>query len=152
MARLSVMGAALGAKAWLVILTGLVVSSPAAAADTAAGSPAFKRCMKASGGVTASMRACISTEYGLLDRDLNATYRRVMRQLPTAHLRGRLRESQRVWLWRRDYDCNRAVDTSGFRGGTAGDLIYDDCQLTELRERLAWLRKVPANHGYLKKV
>jgi uncharacterized protein YecT (DUF1311 family) len=53
-------------------------------------SPAFKRCMAASGGVTSKMRACLHAEYDRLDKELNLTYRSVMKQLNTKQLRERL--------------------------------------------------------------
>jgi uncharacterized protein YecT (DUF1311 family) len=130
-----------------------LASSPASAATKPqAESTEFSRCMKASGGVTADMKACLHTEYNRLDRELNATYKSVMRQLKTQHLRSRLVESQRVWIWRRDGDCRRKADASGFKGGTAADLIHDDCLVTTVRKRIGWLKKVPANPGYLTKV
>lgn len=115
-------------------------------------SAAFESCVDNSGGVTAEMLACLSREYKRLDRRLNVTYRTVMKQLPTQNLRTRLRNSQRVWIWRRDDQCQRKVDASGAKGGTAGDLIYSNCRVTMLRERIRWLNKVPANHAYLSKV
>ena len=115
-------------------------------------SPDFSQCMRASGGITSDMRACLHAEYDRLDRQLNATYRSVMRQLRTKDLRTRLLNSQRAWIWRRDYDCQLKVDNSGFKGGTAADIIYDDCRVEAVRKRIQWLRKVPANPGYLTKV
>jgi uncharacterized protein YecT (DUF1311 family) len=115
-------------------------------------SPAFKRCMAASGGVTSDMRACLHSEYDRLDKELNITYRSVMKQLKTKQLKVRLVEVQRVWIWRRDFDCQSKVDSSGAKGGTAGDLIYDDCLVTTVRQRIAWLKKVPTNPRYLTKV
>ncbi|NJS13858.1 MAG: DUF1311 domain-containing protein [Sphingopyxis sp.] len=98
------------------------------------------------------MRACLHAEYGLLDRQINITYKSTMKQLKTAHLQGRLVDSQRVFIWRRDYDCRAKADQSGAKGGTAWDLIYDDCRVVMVRKRIAWLKKVPANPGYLTKV
>lgn len=135
-------------------LLAVATHSPATAAGAraaAAESATFKKCMKASGGVTAAMRACMGTEYARLDRQLNVTYRSVMKQLKTKQQRTRLVEVQRVWIWRRDNDClAKAKELGG--GGTAGDLIYDDCRLDMVRKRIVWLTKVPANPGYLTKV
>ncbi|ASJ91949.1 hypothetical protein CBR61_14125 [Porphyrobacter sp. CACIAM 03H1] len=108
--------------------------------------------MKASDGITSEMRACLHAEYNRLDRELNATYRSVMKQLRSKELRSRLVNSQRAWIWRRDYDCQLKAENSGFRGGTAADIIQDDCLVTSVRKRIEWLRKVPANPGYLTKV
>lgn len=140
-----------------IVAVGLMTvagANPALAATAKPGdpSPAFKACMKQSGGVTASLRACLNTEYRTLDRELNVTYKSVMKQLKTKDLRTRLVNSQRVWIWRRDDQCQRKVDESGMKGGTAGDLVYDDCRVTMVRERIRWLKKVPSNPGYLSKV
>lgn len=140
-------------KLVLASLIALAASAPVAAAGQASGgSPALKACIARSGGVTASMRACLADEYQRLDRQLNSTYRAVMKQLPNADLRGRLVQSQRVWIWRRDDVCRTRAANSPGAGGTAGDLVYDDCRVTMVRQRIDWLRKVPANHGYLTKV
>jgi uncharacterized protein YecT (DUF1311 family) len=139
----------------LVPATWAVITPTGGFAQTAernAESPAFKACMKKSGGITASMRACLHAEYTRLDRELNITYKSVMKQLKTKDQKTRLVNSQRVWIWRRDEQCQRRVDESGAKGGTAGDLIYDDCRVTMVRERINWLKKVPSNPGYLSKV
>lgn len=112
----------------------------------------FHGCMKRAGGVTADMLICLRREYGRQDRELNRVYREVRGQLRTTILRNRLLHSQRAWIWRRDYDCQLQVEESGFKGGTAGDLIYEDCHVTMVTKRIAWLKKVPKNPGYLKRV
>lgn len=117
-----------------------------------ADSPVFSQCMEASGGITSEMKACLHAEYDRLDRELNVTYRSVMKQLRTQELRSRLLNSQRAWIWRRDFDCQMMADNSGAKGGTAADIIQDDCLVTTVRKRIEWLRKVPANPGYLTKV
>jgi uncharacterized protein YecT (DUF1311 family) len=129
-----------------------IATSPPSSAQTTDGSAALKACMSKSGGVTADMRACLNTEYKRLDRDLNTTYASVMKQLKTKDLRERLVNSQRVWIWRRDDYCKREAEQSGVSGGTAGDLIYDECRVTMVRERIIWLKKVPKNPAYLAKV
>ncbi|HEX4874686.1 MAG TPA: lysozyme inhibitor LprI family protein [Sphingorhabdus sp.] len=145
------------AVAWSVIAFTMVLFSPNSAAqgqshDSANGSATFSRCMKASGGVTSAMKACLSAEYTRLDRELNVTYKSVMKALKTPHLRTRLVESQRVWIWRRDFDCKLRVENSGAKGGTAGDIIYDDCRVEKVRDRIKWLKLVPRNPSYLAKV
>ena len=124
----------------------------AAQAREGTASSVFSQCMRDSGGVTSDMRACLHAEYDRLDRELNMTYRSVMKQLRTQDLHTRLLNSQRAWIWRRDHDCQLRVDNSGFKGGTAADIIYDDCRVEAVRKRVEWLRKVPANPGYLTKV
>jgi uncharacterized protein YecT (DUF1311 family) len=115
-------------------------------------SPALKICMENSSGVTADMRACLDAEYKRLDLDLNVTYASVMKQLKTKDLKTRLVNSQRAWIWRRDSYCKGAVERSGTAGGTASSLVLADCRITMVRKRIAWLKKVPKNPGYLSKV
>ena len=137
-----------------VMLFAACLSQPALSASTSkvSTSPALDACISRSGGVTSDMRACLASEYGRLDTNLNKTYKKIMQQLRTKDLRTRLVNSQRVWIWRRDDRCRSKVEASGMRGGTAADLIYDDCRNKLVRERIIWLNKVPKNPGYLTKV
>ena len=130
------------------------LSQPALSASTGkvSASPALDACISRSGGVTSDMRACLASEYGRLDTNLNKTYKKIMGQLRTKDLRTRLVHSQRVWIWRRDDQCRSKVEASGMSGGTAADLIYDDCRNKLVRDRIIWLNKVPKNPGYLTKV
>ena len=130
------------------------LSQPALSASTSkvSASPALDACISRSGGVTSDMRACLASEYARLDTNLNKTYKKIMQQLRTKDLRTRLVNSQRVWIWRRDDQCRSKVEASGMSGGTAADLIYDDCRNKLVRERIIWLNKVPKNPGYLTKV
>lgn len=134
-----------------------VTLSPQAVQAQASGngsgrSAEFHACMKRAGGVTGDMLICLRSEYGRQDRELNRVYREVRSQVRTTILRNRLLHSQRAWIWRRDYDCQLKVDGSVAKGGTAGDLIYEDCRVTMVTKRIAWLKKVPKNPGYLTKV
>lgn len=145
------------AVGWSAVAATVILFVPFHAAQgqthgSASGSTTFRQCMKASGGVTSAMKACLSGEYTRLDRELNVTYKSVMKQLKTPHLRTRLVESQRVWIWRRDFDCKLKVESSSAKGGTAGDIIYDDCRVEKVRDRIKWLKLVPQNPSYLKKV
>jgi uncharacterized protein YecT (DUF1311 family) len=112
----------------------------------------FHSCVARSKGVTAEMQSCQSSEYALLDRTLNKTYKNVMAQLGKKELRARLVQSQRVWIWRRDEDCKAKIKASAIYGGSAADLVYQDCRINMVRERIVWLKKVPRNPGYLTKV
>jgi uncharacterized protein YecT (DUF1311 family) len=112
----------------------------------------FHSCISRSKGMTAKMQSCQSSEYALLDRTLNKTYKNVMGQLGSKELRARLVQSQRVWIWRRDEDCKAKIQASAIYGGSAADLVYQDCRINMVRERIEWLKKVPRNPGYLTKV
>ena len=117
-----------------------------------AASDDFHSCIARSEGITAEMRSCQSREYAQLDRTLNKTYKVVMAQLGTKDLRERLVQSQRVWIWRRDENCRTKIQASPIHGGSAAELVYQDCRIKMVRDRIQWLKKVPRNPGYLAKV
>ena len=52
----------------------------------------------------------------------------------------------------RDEHCRIQVEASPVYGGTAGDLMYDDCRVQKVQARIKWLKKAPSNLGYLAKV
>jgi uncharacterized protein YecT (DUF1311 family) len=102
-------------------------------------SGAYRRCMDASGGVTANMRDCSHAESQRLDLRLNAAYRAAMARLPAAAARARLRALQRSWLAARYRRCDRAAREEG--GGTLGLIMMDDCALGEVTRRIVWLER-----------
>ena len=124
---------------------GLQTAASAASTD-------FHSCIARSKGVTSEMQSCQWSEYAELDRALNRTYKNVMAQLGTKKLRERLVQSQRVWIWRRDEGCKTKIQASPINGGSAADLVLQDCRINMVRERIQWLKKVPSNPGYLSKV
>ncbi|MCU0731278.1 MAG: lysozyme inhibitor LprI family protein, partial [Hyphomonas sp.] len=87
-----------------------------------------------------------------LDRELNVTYKDVMTQLKTRSLRNRLVESQRAWIWRRDNDCGLAGGGADANDPAASSIAYDTCRIDAVVRRIEWLRKVPENPDYLRKV
>ena len=109
-------------------------------------------CVDQSGGNTLRMQECLRIEYDKQDRTLNITYKRVKQQLKSKYLRQRLVGSQRVWIWRRDSECSAKTQASPLYGGSATQLLYQDCRIEMVRERIQWLKKVPQNPGYLTKV
>lgn len=114
---------------------------PLAAAIKARLSAGYGHCIANSGGVTATMQDCIGREHARLDRMLNATYANVMRRLPNDKARAGLRYRQRDWLTMRWDACLEDMNSAG--GGSAGDLVYRDCQLQELVRRTLWLELQP---------
>ena len=104
-------------------------------------SAGFSVCIANSGGVTATMQDCIGREYARLDRLLNAAYANIMRRLPNDKARAELRYRQRDWLTMRWDACLEEMDSAG--GGSAGDLVYRNCQLQELVRRTLWLEWQP---------
>ena len=133
----------------LAVLSLTTISSSASATDGSAEaqkSPSLlSACIAASGGVTSEMRSCLQAEYIYLDRQLNLTYKAVRRELKAPYLRKRLVEAQRAWVWRRDHDCRLKREQSPAQGGTVADLIFDDCRVEAVRERIEWLYSLPVN-------
>lgn len=131
----------------LLAAAGLLAASPGslAAAEpvSADRSPAFRQCVRESGGVTAAMRACMAGEYRRLDKALNIAYRGALRRSPDDAARSRLRDAQRAWLKDRETICRTEVERSGMAGGTGGMLIEDSCRLRVLAERTRWLESHP---------
>ncbi|WP_439569858.1 lysozyme inhibitor LprI family protein [Sphingopyxis sp.] len=131
----------------LLAVLGLVAAGAGSAAAAAPApedrSPAFRQCVRDSGGVTAAMRACMAGEYRRLDKALNAAYRGALRRSPGDTARARLRDAQRAWLKDREAICRAEVERSGMAGGTGGLLIEDSCHLRLLSERTRWLESQP---------
>lgn len=136
----------------LILLANLSLMAAGYQTAAFAASDDFHSCIARSKGITAKMQSCQSSEYARLDRTLNKTYKVVMAQLGTQDLRERLVQSQRVWIWRRDEHCRTKIQASPIHGGSAADLVYQDCRINMVRERIQWLKKVPRNPGYLTKV
>ena len=136
----------------LLLLANL--SSPAVGYQTIAfaASDSFHSCIARTKGITAEIQTCQANEYARLDQQLNQTYKNIMAQLGTKKLRIRLVQSQKVWIWRRDEDCRTKIQASVINGGSAADLVYHDCRIKMVRDRIHWLKKVPRNPGYLSKV
>lgn len=110
-----------------------ILALPAAAAARGDDdySAAYRRCMAASGGVTASMLDCGSDEHAEQDRRLNDTYRALIATL-SAERSAQLREAQRAWLRFRDENCAWYADAGG---GTAASLAASSCMLEMTKSR-----------------
>lgn len=95
MAKLHFRHRLLAVAGLLAASAGSVAAAQPAAEDR---SPAFRQCVRDSGGVTAAMRTCMADEYRRLDKVLNAAYRGALRRLQNDAARVRLRDAQRAWL------------------------------------------------------
>ena len=126
-------------KQMIAILAGAALAScagAAAAQDEASNTPAYAVCMDRAGGVTVSMRECISEEYARQDVLLNEMYRQLMQRLGTEGQHD-LRNAQRAWIAFREAEC--AWRASG-ETGTLGPVIIDSCWLGFTTERAAKLK------------
>lgn len=99
---------------------------------------AYHACMTKSGGVTASMRACMATELKLQDKRLNVAYQKLMGQQQGAQ-KTQLQEAQRAWLRFRDLNC---AYHAGLQGGTMSAAVGDDCHLSSTAARARELESV----------
>lgn len=101
-------------------------------------STAYTACMDESGGVTANMLDCISSELKQQDARLNKSYNAAMQALETSQ-QAHLRDAQRLWIKFRDTDCSLL---SSLTGGSIDGLNQASCFLDMTKKRaddLAWL-------------
>src|SRR6266508_3163657 len=85
----------------------------------------------------AAMNAQARAEFEQADAELNKTYQAVLKKLPDAESKQKLKEAQRAWIASRDAEATRAADE--VRGGSmAPTLRYET--MTELtRQRIKQL-------------
>jgi len=86
----------------------------------------------------AEMNATAREDFARADADLNKTYQAVLKKLPDAESKQKLKEAQRAWIASRDAEATRAADE--VRGGSmAPTLRYET--MTELtRQRIKQLK------------
>ncbi|CAN7144070.1 lysozyme inhibitor LprI family protein [Phenylobacterium sp. LjRoot225] len=126
------------------VLAGLAIAALTAVPAAAALAPKaweageYSACMDRAGGVTVSMRECISAELHRRDAELNAAYRRLADVLATPDRKAALQAAQRAWIGFRDAECT--ADASGAVGGTIWPLIVETCHIDMTYERTLQLR------------
>jgi uncharacterized protein YecT (DUF1311 family) len=102
-----------------------------ASADDSGLTKQYSTCMDNSGGVTANMLSCISTETKIQDARLNKAYKELMAQLSPSRKKQRL-DAQRAWLKFRDANCNFYADPDG---GTIASVNSSDCFMSATASR-----------------
>lgn len=125
-------------KEGLLIVLGLVFSTPALAAADSDMTKEYLTCMDKSKGVTSEMMDCISAETARQDARLNANYKKLMAKL-SAKRKKTLLEAQRAWIKFRDLNCEVYYDPDG---GTAARLASNDCFLQATADRAKELRNL----------
>ncbi|HEY4582368.1 MAG TPA: lysozyme inhibitor LprI family protein [Lysobacter sp.] len=125
-----------------VALVAAAMLSLRATAAEPAYSAAYGRCMARASGVTASMIACITTEYRRVDARLNAAYRIALRQRPDR--RDALVRAERAWLAYRTANCDYYLDPDG---GTLARVEANGCVLRMTAERTAELEAFARDDG-----
>jgi uncharacterized protein YecT (DUF1311 family) len=92
-------------------------------------SETYRQCMTAANNKTVQVNICIQQETARQDARLNKAYQALMKQLDKP-AQTKLRDEERRWIKKRDYDCN------------LGDSTTDvDCVLTRTDQRADELEK-----------
>lgn len=94
-------------------------------------SPAYKKCMDASGGVTVNMLDCMGAEIKLQDVRLNKAYKAAMTAIEDDKT-GQLQNVQRMWIKYRDANCGFVRRLTG---GTLDSINAGSCVLQMTRTR-----------------
>jgi uncharacterized protein YecT (DUF1311 family) len=94
-------------------------------------SPAYKKCMDTSGGVTVKMLDCMNTEIKLQDVRLNKAYKVAMTAIE-GDKQGPLRKVQQMWIKYRDANCGFV---GSLTGGTLDSINAGSCVLQMTRTR-----------------
>lgn len=116
----------------------LLASASLAFASDNDNSPAYSRCMDASGGVTSAMLECMASETALHDARLNSAYSQALTSLADESRR-QLRSAQRLWLKYRSAECALRANLTG---GSIDRINGGACMLDMTRERanqLVWI-------------
>ena len=88
---------------------------------------AYKTCPGFASGVDPEMLSCISAEFEVQDKRLNAAYARALAALPASR-KASLRQAQRTWIAYRDQWCDITYDRDS---GSAERLGANSCGLAE---------------------
>ena len=94
-------------------------------------SQSYSRCIAKAGGVDPEVSKCMSTEYTLQDRRLNASYKSLMAKL-SEERKKQLQETQRLWLKYVEANCDFYYDPNG---GTAARAMSSECAVKARAQR-----------------
>lgn len=94
-------------------------------------SPAYNKCMDASGGVTVNMLDCMAAEIKQQDVRLNKAYKAAMTAIEDDKT-GQLQNVQRMWIKYRDTNCGFV---GSLTGGTIDRINAGACVLEMTRTR-----------------
>lgn len=106
--------------------------------------PSYLRCLDASGGVTPSMKSCMSDEFEFQDKRLNSAYKQLMSSIDETH-KTSLRAEERQWIRRKESTCRAPAEA-----GQGDELVAYDCVVVQTATRASDLegRLVdPATYG-----
>jgi uncharacterized protein YecT (DUF1311 family) len=86
----------------------------------------------------AAMNAEARADFKLADAELNKTYEAVLKKLPDAESKEKLKQSQRVWLAFRDAEAAFAADEA--RGGSMAPTIRYETMTELTQQRIKQLK------------
>ena len=86
---------------------------------------------------------CVRNELDHLDKLSSAAYRAALTRMPDQRSQQWLRASQSRWLKERD---NKCFDEAWDAGPTPYDMVFHQCTIDDLIQRIAWLRHLRNSH------
>ncbi|MDX1920315.1 MAG: lysozyme inhibitor LprI family protein [Candidatus Caenarcaniphilales bacterium] len=102
----------------------------------------FTDCMNSSGGVTSEMLDCCSLELTKQEQIIRKTNEDLNTKLPSESQKEALQTSQKLWENYRQIHCLVSLDPDG---GSASNLVYNDCLVTETTRRARELQELLTN-------
>ncbi|AHJ74416.1 lysozyme inhibitor LprI family protein [Kosakonia sacchari] len=111
-------------KTRMLALAALLLSSPVLADE----------CDNAS--TQSQLNSCTAGQYQAADKKLNQTFQAALKR-STPPQAAMLKKAQQSWITLRDSDC--AFVSSGVEGGSAQQMVQNQCLTDKTNEREAWL-------------
>lgn len=108
-------------------------------ADESAGlSTSYSKCLTKAGAVDPAVSECMSAEFALQDRRLNANYKALMAKLGDERKK-QLQETQRLWLKYIEANCDFYYAPNG---GTAARMMAHECSVKARAQRARELEEL----------
>jgi uncharacterized protein YecT (DUF1311 family) len=85
-----------------------------------------------------ALQECLSGEFSTADKELNAAYAKLRSRLDKEALE-LLTKAQKLWISLRDADCD--LEAEAYKGGTAYQSIYLQCQINKTKQRTSEFKK-----------
>jgi uncharacterized protein YecT (DUF1311 family) len=124
-----------GAGVLFLGATLLVGAIRAGAAEQPEFSPAYAQCLDKAGAVDPAVLECMSAEWAVQDRRLNASYKAIMAKL-SPERKKQLQEAQRSWLKFVEANCGFYDDPNG---GTSARQVANECEIRARSHRASEL-------------
>ena len=85
-----------------------------------------------------ALQECLSSELSAANIELNATYAKLRGGMDKESLE-LLVKAQKLWISLRDADCD--LEPEAYKGGTAYQSIYLQCQINKTKQRASEFKK-----------